>query len=229
MTIKATTHIKRALVLAGLALASPALAGLSISTTTNIAGGIAGFGTATPAITWASYNGSSFVDPGTGATASGNLFITNWINGPGFDRNGSPAPDLAINGPENFTLGFAAPVSRLGFAVSTGLGLLPNEVSAASTSFTLRIGNGDTAVLTLTNPGNGLALWVDLQSTTPFTSLQFSENGNDQTDQYFGDFVSGNLPMVGGVPEPASWAMLIGGFGLTGAFMRRRRWQGAAR
>ncbi len=27
----------------------------------------------------------------------------------------------------------------------------------------------------------------------------------------------------GGVPEPASWAMLIAGFGLTGAAMRRRR------
>jgi protoheme ferro-lyase len=26
-----------------------------------------------------------------------------------------------------------------------------------------------------------------------------------------------------GVPEPASWAMLIAGFGLTGAAMRRRR------
>jgi hypothetical protein len=26
-----------------------------------------------------------------------------------------------------------------------------------------------------------------------------------------------------GVPEPASWAMLIGGFGLTGAAMRRRK------
>ncbi|WP_310473993.1 PEPxxWA-CTERM sorting domain-containing protein [Sandarakinorhabdus sp.] len=30
-------------------------------------------------------------------------------------------------------------------------------------------------------------------------------------------------PGVGGVPEPASWAMLIAGFGLTGATLRRRR------
>lgn len=33
----------------------------------------------------------------------------------------------------------------------------------------------------------------------------------------------GGGPGVGGVPEPASWAMLIAGFGLTGAAMRRRR------
>ena len=30
-------------------------------------------------------------------------------------------------------------------------------------------------------------------------------------------------PPVGGVPEPASWALLISGFGLTGAALRRRR------
>jgi hypothetical protein len=29
--------------------------------------------------------------------------------------------------------------------------------------------------------------------------------------------------MVGGVPEPSSWAMLIGGFGMTGAVLRRRK------
>ena len=33
-----------------------------------------------------------------------------------------------------------------------------------------------------------------------------------------------NLTSVGGaVPEPASWAMLIAGFGVVGASMRRRR------
>jgi PEP-CTERM motif len=37
-----------------------------------------------------------------------------------------------------------------------------------------------------------------------------------------GAFIDGN-PVLPGVPEPASWAMLIAGFGLTGAAMRRRR------
>lgn len=37
-----------------------------------------------------------------------------------------------------------------------------------------------------------------------------------------------SLPPVGGVPEPASWAMLLAGFGLTGAISRRRRVQVSA-
>ena len=35
-----------------------------------------------------------------------------------------------------------------------------------------------------------------------------------------GEGGNGETPAV---PEPASWAMLIAGFGLTGAMMRRRR------
>ena len=35
------------------------------------------------------------------------------------------------------------------------------------------------------------------------------------------------LPPTGGVPEPASWVMMLAGFGLTGATIRRRRRTGA--
>jgi hypothetical protein len=35
-------------------------------------------------------------------------------------------------------------------------------------------------------------------------------------------YVQGNWSMTGSVPEPASWAMMIAGFGLIGGAMRRR-------
>ena len=38
----------------------------------------------------------------------------------------------------------------------------------------------------------------------------------------FSPFVGNDAPNVDAVPEPASWAMLIAGFGLTGGAMRRR-------
>lgn len=45
---------------------------------------------------------------------------------------------------------------------------------------------------------------------------------NVHTATFPGGEIRGNLA-AGAVPEPASWAMLIAGFGLTGAAMRRRR------
>ncbi len=35
--------------------------------------------------------------------------------------------------------------------------------------------------------------------------------------------LASSLPMIPGLPEPSSWAMLLTGFGLTGALARRRR------
>jgi hypothetical protein len=43
------------------------------------------------------------------------------------------------------------------------------------------------------------------------------------TGRSVGDYVAANYFGINAVPEPASWAMLIAGFGLTGAAMRRRR------
>jgi hypothetical protein len=39
----------------------------------------------------------------------------------------------------------------------------------------------------------------------------------------FQNVASEEVPPVDGVPEPSNWAMLIAGFGLTGASLRRRR------
>ena len=38
-----------------------------------------------------------------------------------------------------------------------------------------------------------------------------------------GGFALDNVTLNGAVPEPASWALMIGGFGLVGASLRRRR------
>lgn len=77
----------------------------------------------------------------------------------------------------------------------------------------------DVGQLDLTKPG----------SATPTTNI---------IDQNFIDFTNGNDALIevpssyltftiadapAAVPEPASWALMIGGFGLTGAAMRRRR------
>ncbi len=47
-------------------------------------------------------------------------------------------------------------------------------------------------------------------------------NNNDSADGYRLDSIS-----VAAVPEPATWALMISGFGLAGASLRRRRAAGA--
>lgn len=46
---------------------------------------------------------------------------------------------------------------------------------------------------------------------------------NPRTNQWAFDILGVESATQGTVPEPASWALLIAGFGLTGAAMRRRR------
>ena len=38
-----------------------------------------------------------------------------------------------------------------------------------------------------------------------------------------GDFVIDDVSFSAGVPEPETWAMMLGGFALTGLVLRRRR------
>ncbi len=221
--------------LAALVVAAPAAATLSIASNANIVAGQAAFGVATPQLTWRNLFAPGTVwtpgayppavgpaaqtDPATGSSVSGNLSIANYIDGTGFDiAAGVAGPDLAINGAENFTLHFAAPVSRIGFAVATGRGSFPGEFDHLGAVFGLTTDSGDTGTLTLVDTGSGYAGWVSVASATPFTSLSFAEPSGNLNDQYFGDIVSG-----AGVPEPAAWALLVGGFALTGMARRRVR------
>jgi hypothetical protein len=65
--------------------------------------------------------------------------------------------------------------------------------------------------------GQGPVLELDLAG---IQSVSFS--GTSGTVG-FDNFEFGPLTAVAGGPEPASWALMIGGFGLTGAALRRRR------
>ncbi len=78
--------------------------------------------------------------------------------------------------------------------------------------------------------GNLVAVSASLnQTATPtFLSLGYAGNVDEvRFNGYNGYYVIDDITFTGGVgggvPEPASWAMLIAGFGLVGAAARRRR------
>jgi hypothetical protein len=64
-------------------------------------------------------------------------------------------------------------------------------------------------------PGTNGLFTVNGTSGTAFTGFKLESSSNS--------FEIDNLAVKGVVPEPATWAMLIAGFGLVGASLRRQR------
>jgi hypothetical protein len=61
------------------------------------------------------------------------------------------------------------------------------------------------------------------QNSTAFYRVDFGSAGVTSFQTEFGSVSNAVLFSTGAVPEPATWAMMIGGFGLIGAASRRRR------
>ncbi len=64
------------------------------------------------------------------------------------------------------------------------------------------------------------------EGVTRYQDVYIYDESVDTVSAYVSDFGNTGINYaftIGAVPEPASWAMMIGGFGLTGAAMRRRR------
>jgi hypothetical protein len=73
-------------------------------------------------------------------------------------------------------------------------------------------------------PTERINRWVTITSDVAFTptSARFTHPSFAFEATSFG-IKPATTPFVGGIPEPASWGLMITGFGLTGAALRRRR------
>lgn len=117
----------------------------------------------------------------------------------------------------SFTLNYAS--HAFGFYL-TGA-----EQSVYGSAFTLKLDDGSLFSGNITGTGFGGVAYYGIVDTVPFTRVTITSAANTG-DAWGIDDVSFtyNLtpPPTGGVPEPASWAMLVTGFALTGRALRRR-------
>jgi hypothetical protein len=72
----------------------------------------------------------------------------------------------------------------------------------------------------LTNP-NAFAGWT-VQPGATFVGFTEYQSGGSIFVNWQGANVQGDILIGGGVPEPATWALMLGGFGLAGVALRRR-------
>jgi hypothetical protein len=203
-------------------------------------------------IVWAdltSYDGTSTVqgtiNVGSGVdvtyTGSGNSFVqtnnsgTNYWTGPAFTFDGvNHAPTttdiIAMNLGGTKTITFSQKVKNVYLALvswngNTGTFDQPFDIvsqgcgywgcgsfgTTGSPPFTSFVGNGE--------------LHGIIEFTGTFNQVSFT----DVSEGWHGfDVGIGGLATTGGVPEAATWAMMILGFGLVGSSMRRRWRQKAA-
>lgn len=98
-----------------------------------------------------------------------------------------------------------------------------NPSGVALIGFEVRGGTLSGALIGFLNAGHSSASYdfTRVYNAGDFFGFSINRGGSGPT-AYYNDSIGANFT-VSQVPEPASWAMLIAGFGLTGAAMRRRR------
>lgn len=148
------------------------------------------------------------------AGGAGNVFVSS----PGYtnyDPVGVPTPSsiLTTSGDEAFEILLASPAQALGMDVYL------NDFGPGTLSFF----NGTTLLGSFTyaaTPGDKSDNWVFLGALSDGLAITRFEWISTQG----GILNTGidTIRAVGAVPEPAAWAMLLAGFGLAGAAMRRR-------
>ncbi len=108
----------------------------------------------------------------------------------------------------DFTVGLNSNDSHVNTGTFTNTATVDGNPFSYSVPYTISIGGADSITI------GGNTLYTN-GVKVHFNTLTFSNVG--------GGTVSGDLTATVSVPEPATWAMMVAGFGLVGVGVRRRR------
>ena len=192
-----------AAIVAGAAIAAPANAAPTISFTPGSSVG-AGYNVVQ------NFNGASGSYGVTGVQGSDYGIITGNVSGIGAVPNGSGTPYLAVFGGKSVTYTFANAVSNVAFDWGTASSdnvLTITDINGLATTYSVP----NSSVPNGTNY-NANGLLVSAANGPAIRSLTFASGSNS--------FEVDNIAVA--VPEPATWGMMILGFGLMGVALRRR-------
>lgn len=169
------------------------------------------------------YVGASPVTgPGYSITASDAWLFNNnpsWTN---YYYNWGTGNVLTFKQNDVITINFTTPVTAFSINLSTFADdnnpATPAGAPSTLYGFDVTVGTGQGSYVVSTNAFPTMAFF-GATSDTAFTSITLT-GGNNFTNF---DNLTLATAVSGAVPEPATWAMMIGGFGLAGVAVRRRR------
>ena len=138
--------------------------------------------------------------------------------------NGTPTFDLTFGSPVTlFTSAITPSTSAQTFTFNPNVAVTAGERYVAYLStYGVPGANGTTTMPTTTNVAPGIDYFVFNNTSNPVGNESwnyFEFAGFDSTNAQF----SATFEAVPPVPEPATWVMMIVGFGLAGAALRRQR------
>ena len=135
-----------------------------------------------------------------------------------------PGNVISINAFEDLDVSFAAPVHSFGFDFHEPH-FDPNvNAPFQDSTFTVTLLQGSTVVDSFTfNAPDDVAAFVGASSASLFDNVKIRETVGGVENEFFGQFYTTANLRTSGAPEPATWAMMLIGAGLSGASLRRRR------
>lgn len=148
-----------------------------------------------------------------------------------FSGVGGPGGEI-LDQSANFRLDARSGSNFLAFNTALTVGAERLDFTSAINAFEVFVGSGDGAnfwanaydslggLVSSTNISLGQGVWGALSlSGAGITRVQFGSNAY----AWVADDLSFSTGLSSAVPEPGVWAMMITGFGLAGATLRRRR------
>ncbi len=159
---------------------------------------------------------------GTGGIAGATLSVLDntYVNGGNQIRNrfGMSTGSVVDDSYGDLTFTFGTPINAFGLDIAT---IARGFVGSSSGAFVLTV-NG--TPYTYNYSGSSGFGFLGITTDTAFSSLTITTS--KVNDSLFDTVRFGTLAAATpAVPEPATWAMMIAGFGLVGGAMRRRRTQ----